>query len=123
MTAPRVPRTHILADVTAEDIDSCPLTELHRNRAFELDSEIGDAPPCIHDVGFHQRPRGAGFKAARARTAAVGSRQVGIQLKTGQDHADEEPRAFALVDQASVLAHPAYAGEARKSALHDGPSV
>src|SRR6516164_9539372 len=118
-----VPRTHILADITPENVGSHPLTQPRRNGPFELDSEIGDAPRCIQEVGLRQRLRGAGFKTPRAGTAALGSRQVGIQWKTGQDDADEEPRTLLLVNHASVFAHPANAGEACESALHDRPGV
>src|SRR6516164_993875 len=118
-----VPRTHVLADIAAEHVGAHPLTELGWNRPFELDSEIGDAPRRVHDIGLHQSSRRAGFKTPRAGTAAVGGRQVGIEFETGQDHADEEPRTLLLVNQASVLAHPANAGEPSKSAFHDGPGV
>ena len=73
--------------------------------------------------GAMNRVGGAGVDAARAGAAAVGSGQVRAQFQRSENHAEKQPRAQLLVDDAGILADPADAGIFRGHALDDGAGV
>ena len=64
-----------------------------------------------------------GIEATGAGAAAVRGRQIRREFKRGQNHAQEQPGAHALIDQASILPNPAYAGVGGKDALDYGAGV
>ena len=76
-----VPGTHILTNVAPEEVAADLWPELFRDSALEFNSQFGDTPGRIHDVGFDQRSRGAGLEARRAGPAAVRSRRVRGELE------------------------------------------
>ena len=59
-----VPRTHQLAIVAAIDAIADGAAQLQRNRARELDGEIGDAAPRIESIGGDDGAGGAGRQQA-----------------------------------------------------------
>src|SRR5215472_7206215 len=102
-----VPGTDVLADVAAEHVGADRGAELRRNRTPQFDIKVSDAPRGVHHVRLNERSGGAGIEAPGAGTAAVKGRRVGLEIEAGEDNADKEPRAALLIDEASVLAHPA----------------
>src|SRR3989337_2007535 len=52
----------ILADVAAEDVPAQGGAELFRDGVAELDGQIAQAAPRVHDIRFDERARGTGFE-------------------------------------------------------------
>src|SRR5579859_2657224 len=105
-----VPWTDILADIAAEDVVPDAGTHFCRDLPAFFDGQIRNAARGIELVGLNQRVRGTRLNAARAASAAVRRRQVRLKIERGQNHAQENPRAQLLVEDAGVLADPADAG-------------
>ena len=118
-----VPRANILADVAAEDVTAHARAEVLGNRPALLDREIRNALVGIELVGREDRIRRTSLDATRAGAAAIRSGQVGGKFERSEDHAEEEPRTFFLIDDAGVLADPAHAGVLGKDAFDDGAGI
>ena len=92
-----------------------------------LDRQVRDAAPSVQDVGIDEGPRGAGVQTARAAAAAVRQGGIGLELRRGQHHADEEEGAEVRVEQHRVLPDPAQAGPGgeipleERTGVHVGP--
>ena len=112
-----VPRAHELAVVAAVDAVAQHAAQFHRNRAVQLDGEIGNAAPRIELIGRGDRAGGTGGNAGRAGAAVRAGGLVHRQRQVGEDLADEEIRAGVARDQVGVLADPAEAGVARQRLL------
>ena len=95
-----------------------------RDRALQLDGEIGNAAPRVEHEGRHERSGGADLEAGGA-AAAVHAGEPGVhrQRDVGEDLAEEEPRARVRIDQHGVLADPAEAGLLRHAALQHRRAV
>ena len=115
-----VPGADVLADVAAEDVRADAGAMLLRNRAAQLDREVGDAERRVEPLPGHDGRGRAGVDAARAGAAAVGRRRVRRDVERHQQFAQEEPRAQLLVDQAGIPADPAQAGKARVARSSSG---
>ena len=109
-----VPGAHQLAVVAAIDAIADGAAQFHRNRAAQLDGQIGDAAPRIELVGRDDGPRRAGRHAGRAAAAVRAGRRVDGQRQVGEDLAEEKIRAGVARDEVGVLADPAQPGIARQ---------
>src|ERR1035437_9413523 len=119
-----VPGTHVLADVTAVQELADGRSELQRDLTLQFDREVGDAACGVEHARGGEGLRRTGVEAARAGAAAIGfERCVGLQLRVGEQGADEEERAEARIDQVRVLAEPAKARTARKVAFEHWSGV
>ena len=88
-----VPRADVLAHVAAEGPAADAGPEVGRDRSPALDRQVRDAAPRVQHVRVDEGPRGAGVQAARAAPAAVRQGRIGLELRRGQHHADEEEGA------------------------------
>ena len=92
-----------------------------------LDRQVRDAAPSVQHVWLDEGSRRAGIEAARAAAAAVGQGRIGLELRRGQHHADEEEGAQARMQEHRVLPDPAQArprGEVpleERTGVHVGP--
>src|SRR5206468_5784245 len=86
-----IPRAYREAIVAAVDAVAQRLAELLGDGPIMLDGEIGDAAPGIDPVRSGERLRRTRVEAAPAGPAmlSVIRRGVRLQLKAGQDHAEE----------------------------------
>src|SRR5206468_168636 len=119
-----IPRADLLAHVAAEDPVADERPQIARDRALELDREVGDAEPSVELVGRDDRAGRAGRDAAGARAAALTrERGVGIERPVHEDLAEQEPRAEPLRQHSGVLADPAEARALGPAALEDRSRV
>src|SRR5690606_22498302 len=89
-----------------------------RDRSLVLDGEVGDAAPRVEPVGRGESVGRADVEAGMAGPAMVHLRLVGIELRGGEDRAEEEPGTEFAADEARMLALPAEAGGCGKRLLH-----
>src|SRR3972149_3394345 len=68
---PPVVGAHVLADVAAEDVSAHTRTELIRDGIAQLDGQIAQAAPRVHDIRLDECARRAGLEAERAGAASV----------------------------------------------------
>src|SRR5437660_328509 len=118
-----VPWTDVLADITAKDVMPDGFAEFFWNVAALLNSEISDAAAGVHLAGCEDGLCGTGIDTARATSATVSRRHIGLEFQRGQHHTQEEPRTQLLIDDAGVLANPAYARIFGIDAFHDGTGI
>src|SRR5690606_39646768 len=114
-----IPWTGELAVVAAVDAVADRRAKRLRNRAFQLDRQVGDAAARVDAV---RRDDGAGWArvdAAHAAAAVIGGRLRRRQRQVGIQRAQEEGRAATRLDQQRVLAAPAQPGAARELDLQD----
>src|SRR5262249_48079828 len=102
----RVPRTHLLANVAAEQPVAQLRPELFGDRAGMLDGEIRDAPPGIEHVGVGEGLRRTGVQTRATRPATVRLLISWLELGRGEDDPDEEVRAEIRREQIRVPADP-----------------
>src|SRR5215813_15008932 len=69
-------RTDLLTDVTAKNMISHERTKITRNKAFELNRQIGNAASRIQHVGSHESSGGAGFQTEIALSTAIADRPI-----------------------------------------------
>src|SRR4051794_20782880 len=77
---PPVPGTDVLANVAAKNMPSHALSEVLRNKASLLDCQIRNALGGVKLVGINKGLGRTGFQAARAGTATIRGRQIGLKL-------------------------------------------
>ena len=118
-----VPGADELAVVASEDPVADRGSQRLGNRAVVLDREVGNAAARIELVGRRDRAGRAGGQAGAAAAAAVRRARVYGERQVGEQFAEHEERAGALVDEVRVLADPAKAGIARERLLHDGRRI
>ncbi len=119
-----VPGADDLAVVAAEHAVADLVAQLDRDRAFQLDGQVGNAAPRIQypfaDEGF----RGADVQAGVATAAVVAcDRLVDGQGDIDEQLAEEEPAAGLAVEQQGVLADPAEPGLLRGGLLQHRRAV
>ena len=102
-----VPRAHGEAVVAAEHAVADRLAELRGDVALVLDRQVGDAAARIELVGRGERLGRADVEAAAAGAAMIDLGRIRLQLRRGQDGAEEQPRAELARHQIGVLALPA----------------
>ena len=66
-----VPGADLLADVAPEDVRAHRSAEFFRNRASELDGQVGNAAPRVHHAGRDDGVRRAIVDTPRARAAML----------------------------------------------------
>src|SRR5205085_7858908 len=102
----RVPRTHVLADVAAEE----PLPDGLATRVIDvaamLDGEVGDAAARVEHVRRRERLRRTRVETRGARAAATRQRPVERERGGGENDPDEEQRAEPGREQVRVLPDP-----------------
>src|SRR5262245_27603085 len=97
---PHVPRTDVLADVTAIEQSADRLAQVRRNGLLELDRQIRDAPSRVEHAGLQQRIRRTRVETSRARAAVLGlERRIRLEIDVEEQHAQEEERPDAAVDE------------------------
>src|SRR6202007_2290068 len=126
--SPAVPGAYILANVATEHMAAHGLAQLLRNRAAQLDREIGDAAARIHDVWFHESLRGTCLDAAAAASAQVWRRQGAIfhsggKIQRGENRSEKNPRTQALIQKQRILTQPAEACIFGENSLLQGSRV
>src|ERR1700736_2245984 len=103
-----IPRTHVLANIAAEDMPPHRLAELPWNCAAQLNREIRDAAPRIQNVGLDDGSARASVNAQTAIPAKILRRSARWaerlrQIERRHDHAKEKPRTRCFVDETSIL--------------------
>ena len=117
-----VPRTHLLANVAAEDLPTHLLAQLHRNLTLLLDRQVCDAQRGVHLTRCDQRAGRARIDAARARSAAIRRTcQRRLDRQRCHNHCQQQPRPKLLVQHAGILANPADACPCGEIALQHRP--
>ena len=119
-----VPWAHQLAVIAAVDAISQRGAQRRRNRALELDRQVGNAAARIELIRAPRSLR-SGRPECRPRNCRNGRRAgvSGRQRQVGEYLADEEPRAGVAGDQVGVLADPAQPGIARQRLLEHRRTV
>ena len=118
-----VPRAGVEAVVAAVNPVADRGAQLLRDRAFQLDSQIGDAAAGVELERRGDGPGRAGVDAARAFAAVVALRLVRLEFGGGEDFGDKKPVAEPAADEVGVFADEAEAGALAKVALEDWPGV
>ena len=118
-----VPRAGVETVVAAVNPVADCRAELLRDRAFQLDGQVGDAAAGVELERRGDRPGRAGVDATRTFAAVVAFRLVRLQLGGGEDFGDEKPVAEPAADEVGVFANEAKAGALAKVALEDRPGV
>ena len=113
-----VPRADRQAIVAAIDMVADTGAHLARDRAAQLDGEVGDAAPRIDPIGRGEGAGRAGILAGVARSAGIARGRIGIELQLGEEHAQQQPAAMLAADEIGVLALPAEPGRLRQRLLH-----
>src|SRR4029077_3009999 len=88
-----VPGTHGEAIVAAEDAVGHGLAKLRRDMSLMLDGEVGDAGARIELIGRDKGPGRANIEATAASAAMILLWRIGSDLDSGEDRAEEQPRA------------------------------
>ena len=119
-----VPRTHQLAVVATVDAIADGAAQLERNRAGELDGEIGNAAPRVQAIGGDDGAGGAGRQAGAAefRNAPCSAHRRAAR-DPGRSRRGRNTSPALAIDQIGVLADPAEAGIARQRLLEDRRAV
>src|SRR5205085_6394364 len=99
-----IPRAHVLAYVTPEEVPAHAVTQVFGNSAALFDGEIRYATGRVHAMRSYERIGRTRVDAARAGAAAVRRRQVGREFERDENDAEEQPRSKTLIDDARVLA-------------------
>src|ERR1019366_9004178 len=113
-----VPGADVLADVAADNGVAHLCAKFFRDRAAQLDSEIGDAAARVENIRRGECLRGAGVEAARAGAAQIGGgrlgwvergRESGFEIEGGENDSEKKPRAELPIDEAGIFCEPAEA--------------
>ena len=118
-----VPRTGVEAVVAAVNAVADRGAKLLRDRAFQLDGQVGDAAARVELERCGDCAGRAGVDAACAFAAVVALRLVRLQHGGGEDLGDEKPVAESAADEVGVFADKAKAGALAKVALEDRPGI
>ena len=123
-----IPRANVLADVAAEDVPADGLAQFERNRAAQLDRQIGNAAPRVQNVRLDDGARRACVDAQAAVSAQIRRRRFrGVQrrreIERRHDHAEEQPRTQLFIDEAGVLREPAEPRIFRGDAFDDRAGI
>ena len=110
-------RADLLTDVTAKNMISHERTKITRNRAFELNRQIGNAASRIQHVGSHESSGGAGFQTEIALSTAIADRPIVGEWYAEKKFSQKKPRAVFRRNEMGVLADPADTGDAGKLPL------
>src|SRR5215475_46645 len=118
-----VPGTNVLADVAAEDVVAHGGPQLLWNFASLFNREIGDTQTGIEFARGRDRLCRTCVNAAGTASAAIRRGKVRRKVERGEHHAEKEPGAQLLVDDAGVLADPSDASVARVYPFQDRTGV
>ena len=113
-----IPRADIEAFVTTEETISDERAELFRNRSRMFDGEIGEATPCIQNVGLGKSLSGAGIDAAGACSAVVLAWGRGGDDEVGEDRTEHEPGPVLGMDEKGVFPLPTETGHGGERLFH-----
>src|SRR5215467_1849846 len=112
-------RTDLLTDVTAKNMISHERTKITRNKAFELNRQIGNAASRIQHVGSHESSGGAGFQTEIALSTAIADRPIVGERYAEKKFSQKKPRAVLGRNEMSIFADPADTRDAGKFPLQD----
>src|SRR5713101_5397251 len=107
-----IPRTNVLANVTAENVTPNAAAKFFRDHTAVFDREVGDAPAGVHYVRLRKGCGWAGVEttgtgAAQITGGQTSGRDGRKKFKRGNEHSQEKPRAQLLIEQERIFSKPA----------------
>src|SRR6266850_1424087 len=123
-----VPRANVLANIAAKNMTSHRPAKLLGNALPQFDRQIGDAPSCIHHVGFDECIRRTSIQALTAIPAEVRRwqlicREARRQVEGSEDDAQEKEGTKRFVQQQRIFPEPAQARMFCEDAFLHGTGV
>ncbi len=94
-----------------------------RNRALQLDGQVGNAAAGVNHPGADNRLGGAGIEAEVASAAQILGRRVSGPDGVGDQAAQKEKRTMLQLQQVAVLANPSQASRGSQGFLHQRAAV
>ena len=92
-------------------------TKITRNKAFELNRQIGNAASRIQHVGSNESSGGAGFQTEIALSTAIADRPIVGERYAEKKFSQKKPRAVLGRNEMSIFADPADTRDAGKFSL------
>src|SRR5262249_43596248 len=103
-----IPWADVLTDVAAKHLRAHSTSQFFCDLTALLDREIRDAAVRIELIGPNQCSSWTRLNTSGTGSASVCSWSIGFEFDRSENDSQEKPRSLLLVDDASVLSHPAH---------------